>query len=89
MTTVPLRQPYEHRAYLFDGERLLAFVHCHLIPPDAPLAGVAQVPGDRDWLALRTLTLSLQRRPQSYQVIPTKLERAPGSPALLHFNVVA
>jgi hypothetical protein len=87
MTTIPLKEPFRVRATLFQGSRLLASVRCRLSPPSAPQTGMAIVPDDRDWLLLGPLTLVVQRTGQTYQVTPTRIDRAAGIPSLLWFDV--
>jgi hypothetical protein len=87
VTTAPLQDPINLRAFLFQGSRLLAIVRCRLSPAEAPAYGMALVPDDRDWLALGPLTLLLQRSGQRYEIVPTKVEPAAGLPSLLRFRV--
>src|SRR5687768_6265431 len=87
VTTVPLKEPFRIRAYLYLGDRQLASVRCRLTPADAPTQGVALVPDARNWLALGSLTLLVQRSGRQYTIFPTRLERAAGVPNLLTFDI--
>lgn len=86
VTTVPLKEPFRTRAQLFLGDRLLANVRCLLSPPNSPLLGMALVPDEHDWLSLSPLKLQLENGTQ-YEIVPTKLERAPSAYVLLRFDV--
>jgi hypothetical protein len=48
---------------------------------------MALVPDDRNWLALGSLTLLVQRRGKQYTIFPTRLARAAGVPNLLIFDI--
>jgi hypothetical protein len=87
MTTFPLTEPFRLRAALFLGDQLLATIRCRLYPSNVPVAGMAVVPDNRDWLWLGPLTLVVQRNGRQYQIVPTKLERAAGAPCLLTFDI--
>jgi hypothetical protein len=86
MTTEPLKEPFNVRAALYQGDRHLADVSCKLSPIDAPVTGMAVVPNEVDWLHVGTLTLALRSGPR-YQILPAKLERASESKSLFRFYI--
>jgi hypothetical protein len=86
MTTEPLKEPFNVRAALDQGDHHLADVSCKLSPPDVPVTGMAVVPNEVDWLQVGTLTLAL-RSGRRYQILPAKLERASEGKSLFRIYI--
>jgi hypothetical protein len=86
MTTEPLKEPFNVRAALYQGDHHLADVSCKLSPPDAQVTGMAVVPSEVAWLHAGTLTLALRSGPR-YQILPAKLERASDDKSLFRFYI--
>jgi len=86
MTTEPLKEPFNVRAALYQGDHHLADISCKLSPPDTPVIGMAVVPNEVDWLQVGTLTLAL-RSGRRYQILPAKLERASEGKSLFRFYI--
>jgi hypothetical protein len=86
MTSEPLKEPFNVRATLYQGDRRLAEVMCRLWPIFAPAVGMAVVPSTVDWLQLGRLTLVL-RTGLRHEITPSKLESVGAGQSLLRFTL--